>query len=182
MSYTSSIKNDNNNGYIAKITTSFCEIPGEICSSIYLSGCTFNCSGCQNPDLQNPSYGKNMSVDEVLKEINDNTLTKWVCFLGGEPFYQKNFLLELCKKIKKPIGIYTGYDFTKITQLFSDVIDIKNILFLKTGKFEIENIVENEYPITKNQIVYVKNNLLWEKCYGRSIDCVSVNLKKNMFT
>ena len=92
-------------GYVANITTSFLELPGLICSSVYLSGCAFNCKGCQNPDLQKITYGNIMNVKDVINEISENKLAKWVCFLGGEPFFQNKFLYELCKKITKPIGI-----------------------------------------------------------------------------
>lgn len=83
-------------GYIANITTSFIEIPSKICTDIYMTGCKFNCKGCQNPELQNIKFGKKQNVDEIIRQIEDNTLAKWVCFLGGEPFYQSEFLYQLC--------------------------------------------------------------------------------------
>ena len=106
-------------GYCARIVTSFIEIPNVICSAIYFSGCPFNCHGCQNKELQNITSGRKMNVDNILQIINENTLTKWVCFLGGEPFYQPEFLETLCRTINKPIGIYTGNDFGVIKKKYS---------------------------------------------------------------
>lgn len=165
-------------GYVANITTSFLEIPGEICVSVYLSGCTFNCKGCQNPELQCATYGKLKTVDDVVTEINENKLAKWVCFLGGEPFFQSKYLFELCKKITKPIGIYTGNDFTFLTHTHKNIINIPNVNFLKVGRFEIENIIKDEFPITSNQDVYLKNNNSWEKCNNRNTTETAAKIKQ----
>lgn len=164
-------------GTVANIVTSFSEIPETICSAVFLSGCAFNCNGCQNPELQNPKYGKLMSINDTLTEINENTLAKWVCFLGGEPFYQHKFLFELCSRITKPIGIYSGYDFTNLTHKFENIINIENVKFLKTGTFDIENIVKSEFPITKNQEVYLKKNNIWALCPHRNIHDVAREIK-----
>lgn len=173
---------NNIKGYVANIVTSFNEIPNEICSSVYLSGCDFHCIGCQNPELQNPKYGNLSSISDIINNIENNNLTKWVCFLGGEPFYQHDFLFEICKKIYKPIGIYTGYDFTKLTQRFSHIINIENVLFLKTGLFDVKNIIKNEFPITKNQEVYIKYNNTWNKCNYRTIESVSSFMSEKLNT
>lgn len=155
-------------GYIARITTSFIEIPNSICCAIYFSGCAFNCVGCQNKELQDIKYGKEMTVNEILQKIQENDLANWVCFLGGEPFYQPEFLYELCKNINRPIGIYTGNDYKMLTKKYKQIIDIKNVKFLKTGRFDMKLIMENEFPITSNQHVYIKKNNEWNMCTERT--------------
>jgi organic radical activating enzyme len=165
-------------GYVANITTSFIEIPSEICSAVYLTGCKFKCPECQNERLQELEYGKLMKVDKVVKMINNNCLSKWVCFLGGEPFYQHEFLLELCKKIVRPIGIYTGNNYEYVSNNYKEIIGLPNILFLKTGRFKIEMMDVEEFPITKNQEVYLKKNGEWELCESRTIDGVSLEIGK----
>lgn len=92
-----------------------------------------------------------------------------MCFLGGEPFYQYEFLFELCSKIDKPIGIYTGYDYDEIINKFSNIISLNNVIFLKTGKYEKNLRMNDEYPITKNQIVYLKLRDVWKKYTHRKI-------------
>ena len=162
-------------GYIVNINTSFIEIPGVICSSIYMTGCSFHCPGCQNPDLQKITAGHLMSVVDVINFLDENNLAKWVCFLGGEPFYQPEFLFEVCKKIEKPIGIYTGNDYHMLlnNELYQNIIDLPNVLYLKTGRF-LENLVTiEEYPITKNQEVRVKCNGLWNLVQTRKLEEVS---------
>ena len=143
-------------GYVANIVTSFIEIPGRICSSVYLSGCSFNCCGCQNPELQNPTFGSPMSCDNVLEIIDKNRLANWVCFLGGEPFFQYNFLLNMCKHINKPIGIYTGNTFSHISEKYHEILNIDNVKFIKSGLYIDKLTAKNEFPITSNQEVHLK--------------------------
>jgi anaerobic ribonucleoside-triphosphate reductase activating protein len=160
-------------GRIANIVSSFSEIPGVICSSVFMTGCSFNCDGCQNPELQNLNYGQLMTIENVLNIINDNYLSEWVCFLGGEPFFQSEFLYNLCYYIKKPIGIYTGNDFDIVCQKYSDILSLPNVKFLKTGKYDQKLIVKNEFPITSNQHIYLKENDIWSKCLDRNFVSIS---------
>jgi len=163
-------------GYIASIVTSFNEIPGIICSAVFLSGCSFNCEGCQNPELQTLKYGQKMLLDDVVNKVHFNKLTSWVCFLGGEPFFQHEFLFNLCSCIQKPIGIYTGNDFDVISQKYSHIISLPNVKFLKTGRYMRELSIEEEFPITSNQQIYLKKNNIWSKCSGRNIYLVEKNI------
>lgn len=168
-----------NSGYIANITTSFMEIPSVICSSVYLSGCIFYCQDCQNPELQNPVFGFKKTTEQVVKEINQNKLAKWVCFLGGEPFFQENFLYDICKKISKPIGIYTGNDFEITLHRYAHIIGLPNVKFLKTGKYIKELTCAGEFPITSNQKVYLKKNNIWTKCESRNTNDIGAEIHKS---
>jgi anaerobic ribonucleoside-triphosphate reductase activating protein len=162
-------------GYIANVTTSFIEIPGVICSSIYMTGCSFNCQGCQNPELQKLSAGYKMSVMDVVDRVDENHLAKWVCFLGGEPFYQSEFLFEICKKINKPIGIYTGNEYHTLlnTPLYQSIVALPNVLYLKTGRFLDKLVTIEEYPVTKNQEVRIKCDGVWTVVQTRKLGEVS---------
>lgn len=71
---------------------------------VFFSGCPLRCKYCHNPEMWNLKE-KNMSVEEVLKKIlrskpyfkNNGGVT----FSGGEPLLQVDFLIEICKKLKK---------------------------------------------------------------------------------
>lgn len=176
-----------NPGYVASIVTSFLEIPGMICSSIYFSGCPFRCKGCQNTELQELSCGTKSSVDDIIQKINSNQLAKWACFLGGEPFFQPDFLFNLCSNISKPIGIYTGFTFDTINTKFHHIISLPNVKFLKTGCYDEALLKSDEFPITTNQEVYLKyppvlqnEPNVWAKCPHRAIPLISIDVKKTI--
>jgi pyruvate-formate lyase-activating enzyme len=170
-------------GYIANVTTSFIEIPGAICSAIYMTGCIFNCPSCQNKELQKLTYGHKMTVDDVVNILHENELAKWVCFLGGEPFYQPEFLYNICCKTIKPVGIYTGNDYNGLISnpLYTDIINLPNVLYLKTGRFAEELLMQNEYPITKNQEVRLKQDGTWTLIKSRTVNDVSKSVESVTF-
>lgn len=64
----------NISGNIARIETSFIEIPGELVVIFIFLGAFSIVTDCQNKLLQNPSYGKLMTINDVVKSINDNDL------------------------------------------------------------------------------------------------------------
>lgn len=166
-------------GYIASINTSFIEIPGVICTSVFMTGCSFNCHNCQNKSLQLLTNGQCMTVNEIKNSINDNKLARWVCFIGGEPFYQPQFLFEICHQIDKPIGIYTGNDYNILIQhpIYQKIISLPNVLFLKTGRFIDELMNIDEYPITKNQQVRLKIDNEWVFIPSRNIQDIQKRIR-----
>lgn len=168
-------------GYIADIVTSFIEIPGQISTCIYFTGCPFDCEGCHNQTLKNKLNGKLVTIEYILKCINDNTLAKWVCFIGGEPFYQPQLLYNLCSRITKPIGIYTGNNYSTLLLQYSEIIQLSNVKFLKTGKYISQLTNELEYPITTNQKVHLKYNNNWIEIFERTTQVISdkINLLDN---
>jgi anaerobic ribonucleoside-triphosphate reductase activating protein len=96
----------------------------KICSStlyeglsceIFISGCKHGCKGCQNPDLWDFNYGKEMSLYQILEEIA--LRNRWidnVVLTGGDPLWSSSKTLELIKAIRKEfpklsIWLYTGF-------------------------------------------------------------------------
>lgn len=110
---------------------------------VFMQGCKLRCRFCHNPDTWNVDSGKEIDSEELVKNIvsvkpyfiNSNG---GVTFSGGEPLLQSEFLLEVCKKIKKEgihITIDTSGNFNKddwiINEIFKYVdlvlFDIKHI-------------------------------------------------------
>lgn len=54
-------------------------------TSIYFAGCRHNCPGCHNPQSWDFNAGQEMSVDEVIAEIEKHGFN--VTFTGGDPLY-----------------------------------------------------------------------------------------------
>jgi len=79
---------------------------------IFFNGCKLRCKYCHNPETW--VRGKdNYTVDEVYNKImrcepyfrNNGGVT----FSGGEPLLHSDFIIELCKKLKKN-NIHTALD------------------------------------------------------------------------
>lgn len=112
---------------------------------IYFQGCSRGCHGCHNPDLQKKSGGRTMTVEDIIKYINQ--YKDWysaVVFQGGEPLEQDLAeLMELTYKIKEELGLevwlYTGYEYKDIPfplNVYADVIIAGGFVEkLKTGGF-----------------------------------------------
>lgn len=85
-------------------------------TSIYFAGCGHQCPGCHNPQSWDIESGKEMSVEEILRIIEENGFN--VSFSGGDPLYQiDNGLIPLAKAIKEKgfeIWCYTGYTIEQI--------------------------------------------------------------------
>lgn len=87
-------------------------------TTIFFSGCRFNCPGCFNKCAQDFNYGKKYTeeVEDLLISYAKDEHVVGVCILGGEPFQQDlDILLRLLKRIKqevrKPIHVWTGCTF-----------------------------------------------------------------------
>lgn len=109
---------------------------------IFFAGCPHHCKGCHNPESWNDANGKEMSIDEIIKEIESNPLTD-VTFSGGEPFAQSKTLCELAKRVKesgKNIWCYTGYTLGALQNMNDVYVDelLESIDVLVDGPFQIE--------------------------------------------
>ncbi|MDI9619716.1 MAG: anaerobic ribonucleoside-triphosphate reductase activating protein [Candidatus Nezhaarchaeota archaeon] len=75
--------------------------PFNLCSVVFFSGCNFRCPYCQNAKLVDPSYGKLVDVDEVVKEVSRNKgLIDGVVISGGECTLQLDALIKLSRSLK----------------------------------------------------------------------------------
>ena len=77
---------------------------------IFFSGCKRDCPGCHNKELQDFGYGWDVEIDEIVNLIlNNKEMIDGVTISGGDPIYQYDALLELCKELKKKhqyLGLY----------------------------------------------------------------------------
>lgn len=81
-------------------------------SVVFFSGCSLNCKGCHNKEMQNHQYGESVSVEDIMKRIMKNKpLLDGVTISGGDPFEQIDGLTELLVALKKEgmdTWVYTG--------------------------------------------------------------------------
>ncbi|EQF27272.1 anaerobic ribonucleoside-triphosphate reductase activating protein [Clostridioides difficile CD160] len=147
-------------------------------TTLFVSGCTHNCKGCFNKDLQDFNYGdvwSNKVEDKIILYLkNDNIVG--LNILGGEPLQQikDNDLIDFLKRVKietnKNIWLWSGYLFEEILRDLSRKIFLDYIDVLIDGKFDIskrdislkyrgssnQRVIEVQKSLKENQIVLYK--------------------------
>ena len=119
--------------YLGIDKSSICDGPG-VRTTLWVSGCTCRCAGCQNPESWNFNAGK--LFDEEAKQKLFNALRKpyirGLSISGGHPLENNNVedVYLLLKEIKekfptKDIWLYTGYTWENVFQ--DDRLDIFNV-------------------------------------------------------
>lgn len=113
MKYSSIIKNDVVNGQ-------------GICVSFWVQGCQIHCPGCQNSSIWDFNGGKEFTYEvlqEIIKAISANGITRNLSILGGEPLCEENefltyTILSEVRKVYPNIKIYiwTGYLYEDLLQ------------------------------------------------------------------
>lgn len=93
------------NGSVSKIETfGLVDGPG-IRTVVFLSGCKLRCKYCHNPEMwqqQTPNYTPEELADKIIKnKPYFESSNGGVTFSGGEPLLQSEFLIEVCKLLKK---------------------------------------------------------------------------------
>lgn len=99
--------------------------------TVFTQGCPHRCEGCHNPETHDPGGGKEIPVEEVIRQMRSNPLTDGVTLTGGEPFFQPADCAKIAEAAKKDglnVWAYTGYTFEQLFNL-SDP-DIKRLLSL----------------------------------------------------
>lgn len=107
---------------------------------IFLPGCIHNCDGCHNKEAQDPNYGTEIEIDELIKILKvNNDMVDGITLSGGDPLFQYDKTLELCKAIKEnldnnSIWLYTGYTFDYISKHFKEITEYVNVII--DGRYE----------------------------------------------
>lgn len=92
---------------------------------LWLSGCSHQCKGCQNPQTWNPDNGipfDKKAFNELFDELEKDYISG-ITLTGGDPLYIDNLsgVYDICFFIKryypeKTVWIYTGYTWEEILQ------------------------------------------------------------------
>lgn len=131
-------------------------------ATLFVTGCTHNCQGCFNKDLQDFSAGKEWTDTEedlfISYVKNDNVVG--VNILGGEPMQQvmDDCLPNLLRRIKnetgKSIWLWSGYLLKQILEDEKRRAILENVDILVDGRFDNEKRNINlKYRGSENQRV-----------------------------
>ena len=131
-------------GSVNKIETlGLVDGPG-IRTVVFLSGCKLRCKYCHNPEmwkLQNPNY----TPEELVKKIIKNkpyfkSSNGGVTFSGGEPLLQSDFLIEVCKLLKKE-NIHIALDTSGVGNgNYKEILSYVDLIL-----FDIKHITNEGY-------------------------------------
>lgn len=131
-------------------------------SVVFTAGCPHFCRGCHNPKSWNINNGEEMSIDEIVKEL-EFAGHKKVTISGGDPFYQPKSLRDLANRLAAldyNIWVYTGYTLDELKDMNS--IDVNGVLdaidTLVDGRFvESLKCPSEAYKGSSNQnIIHLK--------------------------
>ena len=76
----------------------------------FMQGCDFRCRYCHNPDTWNCHGGEEMSLDQILEDVQKyKRYIQGVTLSGGEPLLQLEFVIELFTRLKN-MGFDTCVD------------------------------------------------------------------------
>ncbi len=131
-------------------------------TTLFVTGCTNNCEGCFNKELQDFNYGekwtKDIEDDFINQVMNPNIVG--VNILGGEPMDQirDDDLSNLLKRIKletnKSIWLWSGYLYENILSSNDRNTILKYVDVLIDGRFELDKRnISLKYRGSSNQRV-----------------------------
>lgn len=118
---------------------------------LFMQGCDIHCKGCQNQSTWDITKGHEVSIDDLVNELERHCFNKKITISGGEPLLQKASLIELIDKLSKrnfDIALYTGHVKDEVPKEI-----IKQVKYLKTGSF-VESLKTTVKPFvgSENQI------------------------------
>lgn len=115
---------------------------------VFMQGCNLRCKFCHNPDTWNKTAGKEVLASDLAKEILKakpymTNSGGGVTISGGEPLLQIDFLIELCKILKKEnihIAIDTAGNFDIDTKGLDELLKYIDLIL-----FDIKHINSIEH-------------------------------------
>ena len=131
-------------------------------SVVFTAGCPHFCKGCHNPKSWNINNGEEMSIEEIVEEL-EFAGHKKVTISGGDPFYQPKSLGDLTDRLASlgyNIWVYTGYTIDELRDMNS--VDVNRSLdaidTLVDGRFvESLKCPSEAYKGSSNQnIIHLK--------------------------
>jgi anaerobic ribonucleoside-triphosphate reductase activating protein len=148
---------------------------------LWLSSCSHQCKGCQNPQTWNCNSGIKFDLSakqEIISELEKDYISG-ITFSGGDPLHENNvkevikLIIEIKEKYKtKNIWLYTGYCFDDLKNNYPEKYELVKLCdVLVDGEF-IQELSDVNYPWagSRNQSVIdikktLENNdtpVLWE--------------------
>lgn len=114
-------------------------------STLFVSGCKFNCKGCFNKEAQDFNYGKyfDKETENLFISYLKHSQVKHANLLGGEIMQQDyDVIIQLVKRIKNEtncgIWLWSGYTWEELIKEEQKINILKYIDILVDGRFKID--------------------------------------------
>jgi len=135
---------------------------------IWTQGCSHNCPGCHNPLTHDFNGGFLVDIEDVKKELTKLEGQDGITLSGGDPLFQKDACIEICKFAKDKgmnIWCFTGFLFEDLIKDEKALELLSHIDVLVDGKFILaEKSLNLYYKGSRNQrIIDVKKSLKKKK-------------------
>ena len=117
---------------------------------VFMSGCKKRCLYCHNPEMfkmSKPNYSDIDLVNKLIRYKNYFKRGGGITFSGGEPLLQTDFLISICKKLKKEnihIAIDTAGDFNGNIKELLKYVDLVILDIKHTTKKEYEFLTKSK--------------------------------------
>ena len=168
---------------ISKIETfSIIDGPG-IRTVIFFQGCNLRCKFCHNPETWKITKN-NYTVDELKKIILKNKPyfqnNGGVTFSGGEPLLHKDFLINLCKELKKE-NIHIALDTAGIVNNNNlELLKLVDLIILDIKAINEENFINiTQKPLFIEFLKFIKTiNKLKKEVWIRQVIIPDINDNK----
>jgi pyruvate formate lyase activating enzyme len=105
--------------------------------ALFMQGCVLQCAFCHNPDSWDTMGGKQMSVEEVMAELEPyvgyyRRSGGGVTVTGGEPTLQAAFVAKLFKEIKRRFGLHTCLDSSGFCDPYqvAELLEVTDLVLL----------------------------------------------------
>jgi pyruvate formate lyase activating enzyme len=109
---------------------------------IFTQGCPLRCLYCHNPDCREPHEGKEVTVDELITDIQKyRSYMQFsgggVTVTGGEPLMQPEFVGEIFRRCHE-LGIHTSLDTSGYVHLATvkPILDDVDLVLLDLKSFD----------------------------------------------
>ena len=139
--------------------------------TLWVSGCSHHCKGCQNKETWDKKSGRVFSKEDKYKlfEILSMPYIKGLTLSGGDPLDTFDEVLQVVKEIRdtfgstKDIWLYTGYTLEQINNSEKKEI-LPYINYLVDGPFELDKRdITLKFRGSTNQIIWEKKDGIFVK-------------------
>lgn len=139
--------------------------------TLWVSGCSHHCKGCQNKETWDKKSGRVFSKEDKDKlfEILSKPYIKGLTLSGGDPLDSFDEVLQLVEEIRdtfgstKDIWLYTGYTLEQINNSEKKEI-LPYINYLVDGLFELDKRdITLKFRGSTNQIIWENKDGKFEK-------------------